>query len=142
MISEHNPVSDCTFGPEHRLHSNRDYGRVFHRQQKAAGKHTVVLLTPRPRQSGTGAPQPGRLGVMIGAKAVKTAVRRHQLKRWLRELFRTQLKELLVGHDCVVLFRSNPPTDCRAKLLTEVAALATKALTTSAQPAQRGGRRR
>ncbi len=142
MKSEHNPVGDCTFSPESRLHSNRDYGRVFHRQQKAAGKHTVVLLTPRPRQSGSGAPQPGRLGIMIGAKAVKTAVRRHQLKRWLRELFRTQLKEPLCGYDCVVLFRNDPPADCRTKLVTEVAALASKALLATAQPGQRGARRR
>jgi len=139
--SEHNPVSDCAFGPEHRLHSNRDYGRVFHRQQKAAGKHTVVLLTSRPRRSGAGTPQVGRLGVMIGAKAVKTAVRRHQLKRWMRELFRTRLKTILVGHDCVVLFRNNPPDDCHARLDDEVVGLVTKALVATAQPGQRGGRR-
>lgn len=141
MRSEHNPMNNGTFGPEHRLHSNRDYGRVFHRQQKAAGRHTVVLLTARSRRSGTGAPQVGRLGVMIGAKAVKTAVRRHQLKRWMRELFRTRLKATLVGHDCVVLFRNDPPADCHAKLDEEIVGLVAKALTATAQPGQRGGRR-
>jgi RNase P protein component len=79
---------------------------------------------------------------MIGAKAVKTAVRRHQLKRWLRELFRTQLKELLCGYDCVVLFRNDPPADGRSGLVSEVATLAGKALLAKAQPGQRGGRRR
>lgn len=141
-MPEHNPAADSSFGPEHRLHSNRDYGRVFHRQQKAAGRHTVVLLMPRPRRSGSGSAQPGRLGVMIGAKAVKTAVRRHQLKRWLRELFRTRLKTALAGHDCVVLLRNNPPEDCHTQLDDEVTALVTKALAATAQPGQRGGRRR
>ena len=79
---------------------------------------------------------------MIGAKAVKTAVRRHQLKRWLRELFRTRLKAALIGHDCVVLLRNDPPEDCHARLDEEVSGLVTKALTTTAQPGQRGGRRR
>ncbi len=138
MAGEHNTMTDATFGPAHRLHSNRDYGRAFHRQQKAAGRFVVVLLMPRPRKG----PQAGRLGVMIGAKAVKTAVRRHQLKRWLRELFRVRLKTVLAGHDCVVLFRCNPPEDSHTRLDEEVTALVAKALTTTAQPGQRGGRRR
>jgi ribonuclease P protein component len=131
-------MTDATFQPAHRLHSNRDYGRVFHRQQKAAGRHVVVLVMPRPRKGA----QEGRLGVMIGAKAVKTAVRRHQLKRWLRELFRTRLKTVLAAHDCIVLFRSDPPEDCHAQLDVEVAGLVAKALATQAQPGQRGGRRK
>lgn len=136
MDAEHNPA-DHAFGPEHRLHSNRDYGRVFHRQQKAAGRHTVVLLLPRSRKGA----QAARLGIMVGAKAVKTAVRRHQLKRWVRELFRTRLKPVLAGHDCVVLFRSNPPEDYHVALDSELTHLTERALKTPAQPGQRGGRR-
>ena len=150
MGPEHNPAGGA-FGPAHRLHSNRDYGRVFHRQQKAAGRHTglvvswgislwvlVVLLMPRARK----AAQQARLGIMVGAKAVKTAVRRHQLKRWVRELFRTRLKSSLAGHDCVVLFRSNPPEEAHTQLDEEISGLVAKALTAQAQPGQRGGRRR
>ena len=136
MGLEHNPA-DHAFGPNHRLHSNRDYGRVFHRQQKAAGRYTVVLLSPRGRKGS----QLARLGIMIGAKAVKTAVRRHQLKRWVRELFRTRLKETLTAHDCVVLFRSDPPADHHARLDEEIHGLVTKALAAQAQPGSRGGRR-
>jgi ribonuclease P protein component len=137
MDAEHNPA-DHAFGPEHRLHSNRDYGRVFHRQQKAAGRHTVVLLMPRSRKG----PGLARLGIMVGAKAVKTAVRRHQLKRWVRELFRIRLKSVLVGHDCVVLFRSDPPEDYHVALDSEVSGLVERALKATAQPGQRGGRRK
>lgn len=137
MDAEHNPA-DHAFGPEHRLHSNRDYGRVFHRQQKAAGRHTVVLLMPRARKAAPHA----RLGIMVGAKAVKTAVRRHQLKRWVRELFRTRLKGTLAGHDCVVLFRSDPPEQFHVALDSEISGLVERALHTTAQPGQRGGRRK
>lgn len=131
---------DASFGPEHRLHSNRDYGRVFHRQQKAAGRHVVVLVNPRSRRSG-GRP---RLGVMMSAKAVRTSVRRHQLKRWVRELFRTRLKEVLAGFDAVVLFRSDVPDvpDAHQRLDDDLLALAAKAVKATATPGQRGGRRR
>jgi ribonuclease P protein component len=130
------PAPDTSFGPAHRLHSNRDYGRIFHRQQKAAGRHVVLLLLPRSRRSG-GLP---RIGVMISAKAVKTAVRRHQLKRWVRELFRLKLKTVLDGHDAVVLFRTDPTCDHPA-LDAEILALVPKALGAQARPGVRGGRR-
>ncbi len=141
MAAEHNPAesafaADCSFGPEHRLHSNRDYGRVFHRQQKVAGRHTVVLLLPRARKGR----QEGRIGIMIGTKVAKTAVRRHQLKRWVRELFRCRLKASLAGYDCIVLFRSDPPAECHARLDEELLGLVHKALTAPANPGQRGGR--
>ncbi len=130
---------DQTMPPDARLHSNRDYSRVFHRQQKAAGRWVVVLVTPRSRKGS----QLARLGVMISAKAVKTAVRRHALKRWTRELFRTRLKDQLTGHDCVVLFRTDVPAgdEHRRRFDEEVAHLVRKALSATAQPGQRGGRR-
>ena len=132
-------IHDPSFGPEHRLHSNRDYGRAFHRQQKAGGTHVVVLVNPRSRRSG-GKP---RLGVMMSAKAVRTSVRRHQLKRWVRELFRTRLKPVLDGFDAVVLFRCDLPDheDAHARLDEEITHLAAKAVKAQATPGQRGGKR-
>jgi ribonuclease P protein component len=120
--------------PSHRLHDGRDFSRVFNRQQKCAGRHVVVLL--RPRESRTSA---GRLGIMVAAKTVKTAVRRHQLKRWVRELFRTQLQHTLAGMDLVVLFRADPPEHGHRELGAEIGELVVRALTTRAQA---GGRAR
>lgn len=120
--------------PSHRLHDGRDFSRVFNRQQKCAGRHVVVLL--RPRENRTSA---GRLGIMVAAKTVKTAVRRHQLKRWVRELFRTQLQQTLIGLDLVVLFRADPPEHGHRELSGEISELAVRALTAKAQP---GGRAR
>jgi ribonuclease P protein component len=130
---------DQRFPPAHRLHDGRDYSRVFNRQQKAAGRHVVVLL--RPRDHGAAA---ARLGIMIAAKTVKTAVRRHQLKRWVRELFRTDLAHQTAGHDVVVLFRSDPPEEGHAGLADEIRSLAARALTQRAAGPNggRGGRRR
>ena len=126
---------DVTFGPEHRLHDGRDYSRVFNRQQKAAGRHVVVLVRPR---SPSERPH-GRIGVMIAVKTARLAVRRHQLKRWVRELFRHELKSAAVGFDVVVLFRSDPPPDAHQLLNQEIRALLPKALATSAQPGPRRG---
>jgi ribonuclease P protein component len=141
VTSEHNPAAqDQSWGASHRLHSNRDYGRAFHRQQKAAGRMTVVLLSPR-RNRADGRPSEARLGVMVAAKTVKTAVRRHQLKRWVRELVRTRLQSTLLGWDTVVLFRQDPPDapDAHRRLDDEIVSLVTKALAAKPQPGSRGG---
>jgi ribonuclease P protein component len=124
---------DSTFGPEHRLHDNRDYSRVFHRQQKAAGRHVVILLRPRERREAPHA----RLGVMISAKTAPLSVRRHQLKRWVRELFRLNFKDQLIGHDVVVLFRQDPPVDAQIALAQEIRQLIPKALAATAHPGTR-----
>lgn len=124
-----------SFPPAMRFHHGRDYGRLFHRQQKAAGRWVVVLVAPS-----RGAAVLPRLGVMISVKAAKTAVRRHQLKRWVRELFRTRLVERLGRHDLVVLFRSDPPADAHRQLDHEILTLLPKALAQNAQPRGRGGR--
>jgi ribonuclease P protein component len=121
---------DAHFGPEHRLHNNRDYGRIFNRNQKAAGKHVVLLLRPRDKREANDA----RLGVMISTKTASAAVRRHQLKRWVRELFRTTWKERLRGFDLVVLFRQDPPADGHLLLNQELEHVLMRAMTATPQP--------
>ena len=124
---------NANFGPEHRLHDGRDYSRVFNRQQKAAGRHVVVLVRPRsPKET----PE-GRVGIMIAVKTASLAVRRHQLKRWVRELFRRELKNTAAGHDVVVLFRNNPPVDAHALIDQEIRQLLPKAIQSVAQPGPR-----
>lgn len=126
---------NASFGPEHRLHNGRDYSRVFNRQQKAAGRHVVVLVRPRsPKESSE-----GRVGVMVAVKTASLAVRRHQLKRWVRELFRRELKIVAAGHDVVVLFRNDPPADAHVVIDQEIRHLLPKAITSAAQPGPRRG---
>jgi ribonuclease P protein component len=130
---------DQRFPPSHRLHHGRDYSRVFNRQHKAAGRHVVVLLRAREERA-----LDARLGIMVAVKTVSTAVRRHQLKRWVREFFRTRLHEVVRGYDVVVLFRADPPPEGHQLLSDEISALANKALATKPQGQSRsrdGGRR-
>mgnify|MGYP001118268998 CR=1 FL=1 len=108
-----NVVFDQSFPPSQRLHDRGDYGRVFHRRQHA------------------------RLGIMVGTKVHKRAVRRHELKRWVRECFRRELKGPLHGYDAVVLFRRDPPEDGHADLDAEIRRLVAKALQATPKPRSR-----
>ncbi len=108
---------------------------MFNRQQKAAGRHVVVLVRPHAAKE---APD-GRIGVMVATKTARLAVRRHQLKRWVRELFRRELKTQAAGHDVVVLFRCDPPADAHALIDQEIRQLLPKAIHSTAQPGQRRG---
>ncbi len=130
---------DRSFRPTARLHDGRDYSRVFNRQQKSAGAHVVVLLRSRDPGKQRATSPCGRLGIMVSTKAVASAVRRHQLKRWVRELFRVRLATLVSGFDMVVLFRRDLPADGHKLLDAEITEQATRALT--ALPQGSGGRR-
>lgn len=122
-------MTDQGLPPAARFHHGIDFSRSFDRGQKAGGRHCLVLVRPRGRQQDGGV-RCGRLGVMVSTKVAALAVRRHALKRWVRELFRLRLKERLDGWDCAVVFRSDPPdhTACDAEVLALVErALAAKA---------------
>lgn len=112
------------FGVEHRLRRRSDFKRVFHHQNKSAGKYVVVLVSRHGKQYRG----PSRLGVVVSTKISKKAVRRHQLKRWVKELFRCELKQELFGCDLVVLFRRDLPDDGHALLNAEVKKLLPKAV--------------
>jgi ribonuclease P protein component len=118
----------ATFPPAARFHDQRDFSRVFQRQRKVAGKHVVLLCMRRPKRAG----EQARLGVVVSAKTAPTAVRRHQLKRWVRELFRLRMATVAHGHDVVVLFRRDPPDDHPA-LDREILELLPRALAAAAE---------
>lgn len=112
------PTSDQSLPAAARFHHGGDFTRAFDRGQKAGGRHCQVLLRPRGRlQDGTS--RCARLGVMVSTKVAPLAVRRHTLKRWVRELFRTRLKHRLDGFDMAVVFRTDPPDhpQCDAEIL-------------------------
>lgn len=126
---------DQSFPATARLHDRRDYGRVFHRQQKAAGRHAVLLVAPRPKRG----PQRSRLGVMVSLKVDKRAVERHRIKRWVREHFRTAWQHRVHGHDLVVLMRRCPPAERHPEFDRELDRLLERAM--RASPAPGTGRR-
>ena len=126
------------FPAQARLKRKREFGKVMYRQQKAVGKHMVVLVAPRPKRG----PKRSRLGIVCGVKVAKRAVRRHQIKRWVREFYRRELQQQLHGHDCVVLLRRDLPEEGHAAVQMELSHLIPKALEASAQPGSGRGPRR
>lgn len=129
-------MTDCSLGKEHRLRRRNDFKRVFRHQNKAAGKY-VVVLTSRHGQAYRG---PGRIGVVVSTKVAKLAVRRHQLKRWVREWFRQEVKPEIYGMDVVVLFRRNPPDDGHQLVDKECQKLIPKAIKAADDYNKRGKR--
>jgi len=130
---------DLRLRPHERFHHGGDFTRVFNRQQKAAGRWVVVLVAPRLARGGT--PAPARIGVMVSTKVAKSAVRRHQLKRWVRELFRLRLKQSAPSGDIVVLLRADPPADAHADFAAEITRLHDQALRGTPLTGGRGPRR-
>ncbi|MCS6971349.1 MAG: ribonuclease P protein component [Planctomycetota bacterium] len=112
-------MPDQRFPPAARFHHGSDFTRAFAQGQRAHGAFCQLCLRARGRLS-DGRTRCARLGIMVSSKVARTAVRRHTLKRWVRELFRLRLKERLAGWDCVIVFRADPPDHaaCDAEILT------------------------
>lgn len=87
-----------SFGRELRLLTPAEFKRVF----EGASKVTTRYLTLLARPNNLGYP---RLGMAISRKNVRSAVKRNQIKRQVRESFRCQ-QQALGGIDIVVLARS------------------------------------
>lgn len=121
-----------------RLRLRREFGGVMRRQQKAAGRNLVILIAPQRRDLPTRRP---RLGIMVSRKVSKSSPRRHQLKRWVRELFRCELQHAMPAVDMIVLFRRDLPRAGHAQLDHELRCLLPQALAAKATWHSRGKRR-
>ncbi|PLY16965.1 MAG: ribonuclease P protein component [Sedimenticola sp.] len=84
-----------------RLISPKDYSRVFNRAQKSVDDYFTVLYRVNDLNQ-------ARLGLAIAKKNLKRAVDRNQVKRVVRESFRSHQPEL-EGLDIVVLSRKGIP---------------------------------
>ena len=90
-----------SFSYNERLHSQRDFNKVFKNGKKLENK--AIKIMAYKRDDG----QIRRLG-LITPKKVGTAVVRNRTKRRLREIFRTNKHSLETGLD--LLFISKPET--------------------------------
>jgi ribonuclease P protein component len=84
------------FSHSHRLHTAREFGRVFAEPARSSDRYFTVLGRPNDRNT-------ARLGLTISRRAAKRAVDRNKLKRLARESFRMQ--QQLPAWDFVVLAR-------------------------------------
>lgn len=80
-----------------RLTTKAQYQSVFDQAAKANQKHLLVLYKPNQKLH-------GRLGLLIGKRAVSDAVDRNRIKRTIRESFRHN-QEKLIGFDVIVIAR-------------------------------------
>jgi ribonuclease P protein component len=86
-----------SFSKAKRLQTPADFQAVF--SQPIRSKSTCFTILARPNQS-----ECARLGAIITKRIIKRAVHRHEVRRVVRESFRTN-QELLVGLDIIVLVR-------------------------------------
>jgi ribonuclease P protein component len=82
------------FSSRQRLHTSKDFGRVFADPARSSDRYFTVLARPNARDV-------ARLGLTISRRAAKRAVDRNKLKRLAREAFRMQ--HSLPAWDFIVL---------------------------------------
>jgi ribonuclease P protein component len=98
---ENTLTTDERFHTSFDYHVNRKYGVVAH------GKHVTITVSKRVGKN----KDKTRLGVVVSTKVSKSSPRRHELKRWTREVFRNTIKHEVRGYDVVVSFKTNPTVD-------------------------------
>jgi ribonuclease P protein component len=77
------PGRPAGFSPEQRLHTSKEFGRVFAEPARSSDRFFTILGRPNARSN-------ARLGLTISRRAAKRAVDRNKLKRLARESFRMQ----------------------------------------------------
>lgn len=92
---------DRTFPPTLRLHHKREYERVMKEGVLVSDRRLRLRALDR------GGDSPSRLGIAVGRKSGKAAVR-NRVKRRIREAFRDSRADLPCGMDLVVFPNLRP----------------------------------
>ena len=90
-------MSGSGFHRQSKLHNGAEFQRVFDAPDRSSDALFTVLATPNGRDY-------SRLGLAIGRKRIRLAVKRNRIKRLVRESFRHH-PDRLVGLDVVVMAR-------------------------------------
>jgi len=77
------PGRPAGFSPQQRLHTSKEFGRVFAEPARSSDRFFTILGRPNAQPI-------ARLGLTISRRAAKRAVDRNKLKRLAREAFRMQ----------------------------------------------------
>lgn len=120
---------DASFGPTRRVRKRSDFALLRAEGTKAgATRHFTWVVRPRTRtadaDAAADAHDPGhdsgetRLGLVVSTRA-GNAVVRNRLKRWSRELFRTQRDKLPKGMDLLLIYRPQASPTTLAELARE-----------------------
>lgn len=91
------------FGPERRVRKHPEFQLIQRKGRRVNTPHFVLIVALGPSPD-----SPARLGI-TASKKVGNAVRRNRLKRIVRAAFRTLEGFLPLGHDLVVICKSDNP---------------------------------
>jgi len=86
-----------SFPRSHRLTNKAEYKSLFDQSNKVSQRCLLILFKPNQKFH-------ARLGLIIGKRAINSAVIRNRVKRILRESFR-QNQEKLKGWDIIIIAR-------------------------------------
>lgn len=99
-------AKDCppnlSFPRHQRLVTKAEYKAIFDKSDKISQKHLLILFKKNTSPY-------ARLGLIVGKRVAKSAVKRNQIKRIMRESFRLNQKQLK-GLDIVVIARQQCDT--------------------------------
>jgi len=90
------PSPRLSFPKAARVKSKNDFARAYGRGNRARGKWLTVCVVRNGLDH-------TRLGLSVGKRVWKSAVRRNRVRRVFREAFRTSLPELPPGLDVILI---------------------------------------
>lgn len=88
---------DLSFPRSHRLVTKAEFKNVFDEPFKVGQRYLTVLYKPNQKAH-------ARMGIIVGKRAVNSAVDRNRIRRIIRDSFRFH-QEKLIGWDIVVIAR-------------------------------------
>lgn len=110
------------FHPRMRLVRKRDFDRAYREGSRARGTLLVVVAVPNDSDW-------TRIGLSIGRRIWRSAVRRNRVRRVFREAFRLEYEELPKGVDLVLMAASpglKPDLEQTRRELVKLAQKATR----------------
>ena len=119
--SNETPDTRLRFRPDQRLRSGRDFGLVYSEGNRARAALLIVVV----RRNTTGRT---RLGLSIGRRIWRSAVKRNVVRRIFREAFRLEQHALPQGIDIVLIAAEPRLRPTLAATRKELVYLAHKAL--------------
>ena len=81
---------------ENRLKKKKDFENVFKNGHGCKDGFLYLKIVKNSLE-------PSRFGFVVSTKFSKSAVKRNKVKRWFRELTRTNIQDIEKGLDCVVV---------------------------------------